>query len=115
MKFVRYAVAYVFIVSGIMKFASPDLSAAFTSLGLPYPLQLMQATAVAEILCGGLIALGRHTRIATCALLVIMAGAIVLTKVPLLQEGLLHFLFSARLDIVMVLLLAVLYSAAKSR
>lgn len=110
MSLVRWAVAYVFIVSGAMKFISPDLANTFTQLSLPYPEQLMTVVAVAEVVCGGLILINKGAKLAAVPLMGIMVAALVLTKIPLISSGMMAFAFAARLDIVMLLLLFVLYN-----
>lgn len=107
---VRWAVAYVFIISGAMKFLSPDLANTFVQLRLPYPEQLMTAVAVVEIVCGVLILINKGARLATIPLMGIMVAALMLTKIPLYSTGFMKVAFAARLDIVMLLLLFVLYN-----
>ncbi|MDZ5474086.1 hypothetical protein SM124_20390 [Bacillus sp. 31A1R] len=51
----------------------------------------------------------KEVKRATVPLIIIMIGAILLTKVPILHTGLVQFAFSARLDIVMLVLLFILY------
>ncbi|WP_010097979.1 DoxX family protein [Ornithinibacillus scapharcae] len=105
-----YAVGYVFITSGIMKLLVPDMRARFYNLDIPYPETTLFLVAVIEIGCGALIACGMYMKKATIPLLVIMAGAIILDKLPkLLTEGVLSFAFQARLDIVVIILLLLLY------
>lgn len=93
-----------------MKILSAELGSYFMSLGLPYPIILMHIIAIIEIICGIFILLGKSVKNASIPLLVIMIGALLLTKVPLLHTGFLHFAFHARLDIVMLILLYILYS-----
>ncbi|RST77356.1 DoxX family protein [Siminovitchia acidinfaciens] len=107
---VRWAVAYVFITSGAMKFLSPDLANTFIQLRLPFPKQLIMVVAVVEIVCGILILMNKGARLATIPLMGIMVAALMLTKIPLYSEGFMKFAFAARLDIVMLLLLFVLYN-----
>lgn len=107
--YIRYSVAFVFITSGLMKFLSEELVNTFIGLGLPYPVYFMHIVALVEIICGLLIAANKHVRNAAIPLILIMVAAIILTKVPLLPSGLVFFAFSARLDIVMLILLAILY------
>jgi putative oxidoreductase len=105
-----YAVGYVFITSGIMKLVMPSFINNFINLGLPSPGTTLFLVAIVEIGCGALIAGGMYVRKATIPLLVIMAGAIFYHKLPILMEkGLLSFAFEARLDIVMIILLLLLY------
>lgn len=110
LQFIRYVVAYVFITSGIMKIINAELGQYFLSLGLPYPVYLKYVVAILEIGCGVFILLHKRVRYATIPLIVIMIGAILLTKVPLLHTSFMEFAFQARLDIVMLVLLFVLYS-----
>ncbi|RWR11873.1 DoxX family protein [Siminovitchia fortis] len=107
---VRWAVAYVFVVSGTMKLMNPELANTFIQLRLPYPEQLMMAVAVTEVVCGILILINRGTRLAVMPLMGIMVAALILTKIPLLSSGFMDFAFGARLDIVMLLLLFVLHN-----
>lgn len=109
MNFIRYSVAYVFIISGAMKIVSEELATTFINLGLPYPIYFMYVVALTELVCGGLILANKKVKTASIPLILIMIAAIILTKVPLLRAGLLTFAFQARLDIVMIFLLAILY------
>ncbi|MFC4402573.1 DoxX family protein [Gracilibacillus xinjiangensis] len=106
---IRYAVGYVFIVSAIMKLFVADLTSAFASYGLPYPDVVVLIVGITELICGVLIASNYYVRKAALPLLVIMAVALLLTKVPLLHNGLFQFAFEARLDIVMLILLYILW------
>ncbi|UFT99381.1 DoxX family membrane protein [Radiobacillus kanasensis] len=110
---IHYLVAYVFIASGVFKLISEDLGGVFVSLGLPYPLNTMFFLAIVEIICGICILLNRYVKIAVIALMVIIIAALILTKIPVLHAGFFHFLFEARLDIVMLGLLFVLFRQYK--
>lgn len=107
--YIRYSVAFVFITSGLMKMINEDLGNSFIGLGLPFPIYIMYFVAFTEIVCGFLMIVDKHVKTATIPLIMIMIAAILLTKIPLLQTGLVSFAFSARLDIVMLVLLAILY------
>ena len=109
MNFIRYSVAYVFIISGAMKIVSEELATTFINLGLPYPIYFMYLIALTEIICGCLILANKKVKTASIPLILIMIAAIILTKIPLLHAGILTFAFQARLDIVMIFLLAILY------
>lgn len=109
MTIVRYLVGYVFITSGIMKFINPELAETFIGLNLPFPVQFMTAVAVIEIICGLLIILKKWVQKAAFPLIGIMIGAIILTKLPVLDDSFMQFAFNARLDIVMLVLLTYLY------
>ena len=106
---VRYVVAYVFITSGVMKLVSSHLAEVFINLGLPFPEVLLHVTAFLEIICGILILVNRSVKNAVIPLIGIMIAAILLTKVPTINTGLMQFAFNARLDIVMLVLLFILY------
>ncbi|MBP2242681.1 putative membrane protein YphA (DoxX/SURF4 family) [Cytobacillus eiseniae] len=113
--YIRYAVAYVFIISGLMKFINEELSHSFISLGLPYPLTLMYIVALLEIICGMAILMNKYIKHATIPLIIIMIGAVLLTKIPILHTGFMAFAFQARLDIIMLVLLTILYSQSTKR
>lgn len=113
-KLIRYLVAYVFIVSGFMKLVSSELAQSFFRLGLPYPQILLNVVILLEIICGVFILVNKAVKNAVIPLIGIMIGALLLTKTPVLGTGnLLHFLFTARLDIVMLVLLIILYRFPK--
>ncbi|MFE8698740.1 DoxX family protein [Cytobacillus sp. FJAT-53684] len=112
---IRYIVAYVFITSGLMKLISEDLSQSFVNLGLPYPLYLMYIVALLEIVCGISILANKSVKKATIPLLTIMIAALLLTKVPILHTGFMAFAFQARLDIIMLVLLFILYTHSQRR
>lgn len=105
----RYSVAFVFITSGLMKFTSDELGHVFINLGLPYPIQMMYGLALIEMVCGVLIMMNKHTKNAVIPLIGVMIAALVMTKLPVLSTGLIPTLFHARLDVVMLILLFILY------
>ncbi|EKN71719.1 hypothetical protein BABA_00185 [Neobacillus bataviensis LMG 21833] len=109
-KFIRYAVAYVFITSGLMKLISTELANGFLNLGLPYPHIMLHVIVALEIVCGMLILLNKAVKNAVIPLIAIMIAALLLTKLPSLHTGILQFAFNARLDIVMLVLLIILYN-----
>ncbi|MEH7095519.1 DoxX family protein [Neobacillus vireti] len=106
---IRYAVAYVFITSSLMKIMSPDVANHFLGLGLPYPHLMLKLVIFLEIGCGILLVVNKSVKYAAVPLIGIMIIALLVTKVPLLHTGFLPFAFQARLDIVMLLLLVYLY------
>ncbi|WP_281352611.1 DoxX family protein [Cytobacillus depressus] len=112
---IRYAVAYVFIVAGMIKFINPDMGTYFANLGLPYPIQVMYIIAVVELICGVFILLNRSVSNAAIPLIGIMVVAIMLTKIPTLHSGFIQFAANARLDIVMLVLLFILYKLPSRR
>jgi len=106
---IRFAVAYVFITSALMKLISADTANHFLGLGLPYPYMMLKLIILLEMICGILILLNKAVKNAVVPLMGIMIAALLLTKVPLLHSGFLPFAFGARLDIVMFVLLVYLY------
>lgn len=106
---IRYAVAYVFITSGVLKLISVELAQTFIRLGLPYPDLMLYVVAFLEIICGILIVMNRNVKNAVIPLIGIMIAAILLTKLPTIHTGILQFAFNVRLDIVMIVLLFILY------
>ncbi|GEL76400.1 DoxX family protein [Tenuibacillus multivorans] len=106
---VRYLVGLAFIVSASMKLFGGGLSDYFISLGLPYPITFMYVVAIAEIVCGLFIVLNYYVRYATMPLLIIIIGAIVITKLPMLHSGIINTLFHSRLDLIMLGLLFLLF------
>ncbi|KAB8130750.1 DoxX family protein [Gracilibacillus oryzae] len=106
---IRYAVGYVFIASAMMKLFVADLTSAFASYGLPYPDVVVLIVAITELVCGILIVCNYYVRKAAMPLLAIMIAALLLTKIPLLHNGFFQFAFEARLDIVMLILLYILW------
>ena len=109
MGLIRYAVAYVFIVSGLMKLLNAETANHFLGLGLPYPDRMLQLVIILEIGCGIFILLNRSVKTAAIPLIAIMIAAILITKLPSLNTGFLQFAFNAKLDIVMLVLLIILY------
>ncbi|MBS4192465.1 DoxX family protein [Bacillus sp. FJAT-49705] len=105
----RYAVAYVFIVSSMLKFFNPEMGAYFVNLGLPYPIIVMYIVAITEFICGAFILMNRSVSNATIPLIGILITAILLTKTPMISSGFIQFAANARLDIVMLILLFILY------
>lgn len=83
---IRLSVGAVFLSEGIQKFLYPEDQAAgrFATIGIPAPDVFGPLSAVAETTCGALLLIGLATRLATLPMLVNMALALVLTKVPIL-------------------------------
>ncbi|RYG73405.1 DoxX family protein [Lentibacillus lipolyticus] len=109
-KWLCYAVGYVFLISGILKLTTNDFKVAFMNLGLPFPDTILFLVAVSEIACSVLIIARIYVKQASGLLIFIILCAIYLTKLPvLINQGLLRFAFEARLDIVMLILLLVLW------
>src|SRR5690625_6992907 len=78
----------------------------FLHLGLPFPYMTLFLVAMIEIACGALVIARMYVKYATIPLIVIMIGALVIVKLPLLiKEGILSFVFESRLDFVTLILL----------
>lgn len=107
---IRYIVAYVFIVSGMMKFVSVELSNFFISLGFPYPIYFKNILGFVEIICGIFILVNYRVKSASIPLIFIMIGALITTKLPLIKTNIMNFAFQARLDIVVLILLIILFN-----
>lgn len=107
---IRYLIAYVFLSSGFMKIFSEELGNYFSSLGLPYPTLFMYFVAITEIVCGIFILVNKWVKTAVIPLMGIMVAAIILTKLPDLHLNIVAFAFNARLDIIMLTLLTILYT-----
>ncbi|WP_077329754.1 DoxX family protein [Virgibacillus siamensis] len=116
-KWICYAVGFVFISTGALKLVEQDFKLVFTDLGLPYPHTVLYLVAAAEIVCGALVAARLYLKRATAPLIFIMLAAIFLTKIPVLtmNEGILQFLFQARLDIVVLILLILIWQQAPGK
>lgn len=109
-RWIRYIIGYVFITSGVMKLLVADFKNSFINLGLPFPMMTLFLVAIIEIACGSLIVANMYVKQAIIPLMIIMVGALYLTKFPLLvKQDVLGFLFQSRLDVVMFILLFVLW------
>ncbi|RSL30538.1 DoxX family membrane protein [Salibacterium salarium] len=103
---IRYLTAFVFIVSGLMKIINPAI---LSGIDLPFSVNIMFAVALLEIICGIFIAINKQVRNAVIPLIIIILTAILITKIPLLETNILTFLFEARLDIVVLILLVTIF------
>ncbi len=109
-KWIRYAVGYVFITSGVVKLLAPEFKQIFSHLGIPSPSTMLFLVAMIEIICGMLIVANMYVKRATIPLIFIMIGALAIAKLPLLlNKDLLSFAFESRLDIVMLILLVIVW------
>lgn len=110
-KWICYAIGYVFIVSGIMKLIMGGALDLFHNLGIPYPETSVFLLSIVEIGCGAFIVARLYIKQAVIPLVIVMIGAIVLTKIPvLLGDGVLSFLFSSRLEVILLVFLLLLWS-----
>lgn len=88
-----YTIAFVFITSGMIKLVISDFKTTFTQLGMPFPEVTLFLIAIIEVACGILVAGRIYLKIAIAPLILIMLGALYVTKLPiLLHNGLLLFL-----------------------
>lgn len=83
---VRLVVGPVFLFEGLQKFVYPAVRGAgrFEKIGFPNPEFWSYFVGTFETICGALILLGLLTRLAAVPTFVIMAVAIVTTKIPVL-------------------------------
>ncbi|GAA0608064.1 hypothetical protein GCM10009001_26780 [Virgibacillus siamensis] len=116
-KWICYAVGFVFITTGTLKLIEQDFKLVFTDLGLPYPHTILFVVALVEIVCGALVVARLYLKHATAPLILIILAAIFLTKIPILtgNEGILQFLLHARLDIVVLILLILIFQHAPGK
>ena len=114
----RLVVGFVFLSEGIQKYLFPEITGAgrFAKIGFENAEFLAGFVANFEISCGILLLLGLLTRISSLPLLIIMATAIVTTKIPkLVNEGFWTMAHDSRTDFAMTLLLIylIVYGAGK--
>lgn len=83
---VRLMVGVVFVSEGLQKFLFPVLRGPgqFASLGFPAPEFFGYGVGLIEVLCGTLLLIGLYTRWAAVPLMLIMIGALITTKLPIL-------------------------------
>ncbi len=106
---IRYVVGYVFITAALMKLVFADFTSAFAGFGIPFPEMAVLVVGLTELIAGLLIISNYYVKKAVIPLLIIIISALILTKVPLLSSGFFQFAFEARLDIVMLFLLYILW------
>lgn len=114
----RTIVGLVFLLEGVLKFLRPEALGAsrFAAIGLPFPHLLAPLVACVEMVGGGAILLNLFAGDAALVLLVVIATALVSTKLPILlgrplgpfalaklnSYGWLSFFHEARTDFCMV-------------
>src|SRR5690625_4100190 len=83
---IRLMVGAVFLSEGVQKFLYPVLRGAgrFAEIGLPVPDIMGYGVGAIEVVAGAMVLIGFYTRQAVVPLAVIMVGAIVTTKIPIL-------------------------------
>ncbi|OFX26245.1 MAG: DoxX family protein [Bacteroidetes bacterium GWA2_31_9b] len=107
----RIIVGLIFLSEGIQKYLFPELvgAARFEKIGFSNPEFLAAFVATFEMICGVLVLIGLLTRLASIPLLIIMATALVTTKIPiLLNKGIWAMAHESRTDFAMTLLLVYL-------
>lgn len=114
----RLIVGLVFLSEGIQKFLFPETVGAgrFEKIGFDNPEFWALFVATFEIVCGSFILIGFLTRLASIPLVIIMATALISTKIPiLLNKGFWQMAHDSRTDFAMTLLLIFLmiYGAGK--
>jgi uncharacterized membrane protein YphA (DoxX/SURF4 family) len=114
----RIIVGLVFLSEGIQKFLYPEIVGVgrFEKIGFDNAEFLAYFVAGFEIVCGALILIGFLTRLVAIPLLIIMATALISTKIPIfLNEGFWFMAHAARTDFAMTMLLIFLliYGAGK--
>jgi uncharacterized membrane protein YphA (DoxX/SURF4 family) len=105
---IRILAGWVFVSEGIQKFLFPDSLGVgrFVKIGIPWPHVMAPFVGVVEIVCGTLLLIGFHTRLATVPLLIDIAVALYSTKiVGFAKNGFWGTLHEARTDVSMLLAL----------
>lgn len=103
---IRLAVGWVFLSEGIQKFLFPESLGVgrFAKIGIPDPSFTAPFVGVVEIIFGTLIIVGLLTRLSTIPLLIDIAVAIAITKIPmLLDKGFWAAAHEARTDLCILL------------
>lgn len=110
---IRCYVGAIFLFEGIQKFLDPDRlgTGRFDKAGIPAPGFFAPLDGVFEIACGALILAGLLTRPAAIPMIVNMAGALLITKLPILwsaaplfpgKSGWWDFVHESRTDLAML-------------
>lgn len=83
---VRLMVGAVFLAEGLQKFIYPDMRGPgrFEGMGFPNPEFWGYFVGTFEVVCGALLLLGLLTRLAALPMIINMAVAIIVTKIPIL-------------------------------
>ncbi|MGY1947197.1 DoxX family protein [Nocardia asiatica] len=110
---IRFYVGTIFLFEGIQKFLDPDRlgTGRFDKAGIPAPGFFAPLDGIFEIVCGALILAGLLTRLAVIPMIVNMAGALLITKLPILwgeaplftgKSGWWDFTHESRTDLAML-------------
>ncbi|WP_212926756.1 DoxX family protein [Oceanobacillus sp. J11TS1] len=115
-KLICYVVGFVFLVSGMMKFADLSMISSFAQMGIPFSEYVYFFVALFEVMAGMLL-IGRiFIHISIIPLIFIMLGALFFSKIPILaNEGVIAFLFASRLDITLLVLLIFLWTRRRQK
>lgn len=83
---IRLYVGSIFVCEGILKFLRPESlgPGRFDKAGIPASALLANLDGIMEIACGILLLVGLATRLAAIPMIVNMAGALLITKAPIL-------------------------------
>lgn len=110
---IRLYVGAIFLCEGIQKFLYPDQlgTGRFDKAGIPAPGFFAPLDGGFEIICGALLLAGLFTRVAAVPMIVNMAGALLITKLPILtgdaplfttESGWWDFIHESRVDLAML-------------
>ncbi|HKL88385.1 MAG TPA: DoxX family protein [Salinibacter sp.] len=83
---IRLMVGVVFVSEGLQKFLFPALRGPgrFAEIGFPAPEFFGFGVGTVEVICGVLLLVGLYTRWAAMPLVLLMTGALLITKLPIL-------------------------------
>ena len=113
--FIRLAVGLIFFTQGILKYTDPHMGVdRFERIGFSHPAFTAHFVGAVEIACGLLVLAGFYVRLAAIPLLIIIATAIVTTKLPELSrtgQGFWFMVSDARTDFAMLMCLLFLILA----
>jgi uncharacterized membrane protein YphA (DoxX/SURF4 family) len=113
--FIRLAVGLIFLTQGILKYTDPHMGVdRFERIGFSHPAFTAHFVGAVEIGCGLLVLAGFYVRLAAIPLLIIIATAIVTTKLPELTrtgQGFWFMVSDARTDFAMLMCLLFLIVA----
>ena len=113
--FIRLAVGSIFFTQGILKYTDPHMGVdRFARIGFSHPAFTAHFVGAFEIACGLLVLAGFYVRLAAIPLLIIIATAIVTTKLPELTrsgQGFWFMVSDARTDFAMLMCLLFLILA----
>ena len=108
----RILVGWVFLTEGMQKFLFPAALGVgrFAKIGIPWPNISAPFVGAVEVICGMLLIIGLATRFAAIPLLIDIAVAIAITKIPMLiHQGFWPAMHESRTDFCMLLgLIAIL-------